>query len=233
MENVQRSGPNGATFTDTCQTLPKSEDNATLVATDGVASPENPEPILQIVGKDANGNNAPDTVTFTGRTGDCYYMVSGNYARNGGTAQSGAAAGTTGGSGWTADFDTKSSSWHFVVYINERYRSDDDYFLIGLASMVNIEVANPTDPNCPHPIYFQLSQQPTVPGGNGQVEIMTDDGANVEPVGPDGKTLRKYAINTGITQPNGFAVQVKVRGLAGSGNVSIIATQATQPDGPN
>jgi hypothetical protein len=221
MENVQRSSPGGATFTDACQTLPKPGDNATLVAMDGVASSENPEPILRIVGKDANGNNAPDTVTFTGRTGDCYYMVSGNYVSNGGTTAQSGPGQSTGGPGWTADFDTNSDTTHFVVYINDRYRSDDDCFFVDRVSTVYVEVANPKSTST---IGFRLSQQTL--SEDGVVQILQDDGVTPEPIRPDGTTEKIYTIQPDTSQPNGPRVPIMVKGLSGSGLVSIIVTEA-------
>jgi hypothetical protein len=126
-----------------------------------------------------------------------------------------------------------------VVYINERYRSDDDYFVIGQVSTVYIEVANSSDPDCPNPVYFQLSQQQIADShghaGDGVVQIMQDDGVTTEPIGLDGKTVKKYILYpsqcvSNQTQPNGSPIPVKVIGLSGDGNVSIIATQATPPN---
>jgi hypothetical protein len=117
-----------------------------------VASPENTEAIIYIL--------SGDTVIFFGRTSECYYMVTGTPGR--GTGGGGVSPGK-----WNADFDTNSDEYdtaHFVVYINERYRSDDDTFVVGGESAVWIELTN--DLNGPSQRYFKLSQ-----------ESLSDDGA--------------------------------------------------------
>jgi hypothetical protein len=189
--------------TDTCTTL-DSSGNHTLVVTDGVASPEIAEPVLK-------ESMSGDTITFSGRTGDCYYMVSGG---------NGSAASGGGAPQWTSDFDS-STSPHFVVYINDRYNSSDDVFTYGNISTVSIELANPADSN---PVSFRLSQQ-SPNNGNGKVDILQDDGATPEPLGSDGQTERVYTITPDFTEPNGPRVTVQVMGLD-PGDVIIIATDA-------
>lgn len=197
-------------YSDTCATL-DNQGNNTLTATDGVASPEYPE----MVYAELNGTN---TVTFAGRTCDCYYMVTGAYA---------AGSGGSGGSGtstWDSDFDTNNqypalTTPHFVVYINDRYSSEDDVFNYGSNSTVFIEVANPTSSST---VSFQLSQQSS---NNGKVDIMQDDGVTPEPLTDDGKTQRVYTIQPSLTEPNGPFVAVQVTGLD-PGDVIIIATEA-------
>ena len=133
-----------STFMDTCKTLPKN-DNAgvSLRATDGVASPEN----MEMIYHQCNG----DTVNFMGRTGQCYYMVTGVYVQGQGTGP---------GSGkpiWHSDFDTNQSQTpHFVVYVNDRYRSDDDQ-ISGDTDVVWVEVEGASRGSV-H--YFVLSQAP-------------------------------------------------------------------------
>ena len=192
---------------DTCKTLDK-DGNSTLKAIDGVASPQNSEPIFHSI--------AGDTVTFDGRTADCYYMVTG--------VHTGSGPGRGGNSPWNADFDTKLSQAHFVAYINQRYNSDDDYFGVDAISIVYIEVANPTSTNTVH---FKLSQQRL--SDSAEVQIMQDNGVDPEPIGQDGKTVRVYDIQpdpqaSGPTYPNGTPVAVKVKGVS-QGLVSIIATE--------
>lgn len=191
--------------TDTCTTL-DSSGNHTLVVTDAVASPENPEPVLM---QSAIG----DTVTFSGRTGMCYYMVTGQY----GCVPCAGGGGGSAPSYWTADFDSSRDS-HFVVYINERYNSDDDVFTDGSISTVYIEVANPANNNT---VSFRLSQQSS---DNGKIVFLQDDGITPEPLMLDGKTEKAYTIQPDTTQPNGPRVSVKVTGLD-PGEIIVTATE--------
>jgi hypothetical protein len=171
--------------TDVCTTLANSG-NHTLTATDGVASPENPEPILQRVGLNGQVLQA-DAVTFEGRTGDCYYMVTGVYAGQGGQGSQGGEGGDEEAER-TSDFDS-SQTPHFVLYINQRYNSEDDNVTLDEVSTVSVELANPANSN---PIHFRLSQQTL--SGSGLVQILQDDGVTPEPIRSDGKTERTYQI---------------------------------------
>ena len=161
MQNVLKDSPQS----DTCTTVDK-HGRHTLTAIDGVASPENPEPILCRL--------SGDTATFEGRTGDCYYMVTGLYGGGPGTGGSGDI------SKWNSDFDTNSdelNARHFVVYINERYRSDDDRFVIDGTSSIAIELHNTLSGS--YQRYFKLTQQPL--SGNGSVVFVNSDGTPADP----------------------------------------------------
>lgn len=164
MQNVQKGSPQ----TDTCATVDK-QGNHTLTAIDGVASPENPEPILCTL----NG----DTATFSGRTGDGYYMVTGAYGGGGGGGGAGGGIAPT----WQSDFDTNPDEIytpHFVVYINERYRSDDDEFTMNDSSRVTVELHNAV--SVMGSVHFKLSQIPLE--GEGAVTFVD---ASDTPIDPD------------------------------------------------
>lgn len=207
MQNVQKTSPGGPGFTDTCQTLPKDGSNAVLTAIDGVASPENPEQIYCTL--------SGDTAIFTGRTGDCYYMVTGVY---GGANGGGGGGGPGGGNGtarnrrlWHSEFDTNNdeAAPHFVVYINERYSSEDDFFVVNWISRISVELHNVVGMDPATSVNFKLSQTPLA--GNGAVTILKPDGTPADP-------NQIYQIRPGET------VTVNARGLS-TGVVSIIAEQ--------
>jgi len=150
--------------TDNCKTIPKQGDNRALVATDGVWMPENPDPIRKTI--------AGDTVTFEGRTGQCYYIVTGRYVNAGG--------GGTGGEGtpptWQSDFNSDQGPY-FVVYINESQRSDDDFFTMSDASRVTVELRNAE--GITGSVHFKLSQEPLE--GAGEILFVDADGSPVDP----------------------------------------------------
>ncbi len=173
---IQRSesesnDPSGTKYTDTCQTKPKQGDNTTLTATSGVASPENPDQI-SVTCRD-------DTATFVGRTGNCYYWVTGTYN----SIAAGANGTQTQTPTWSSAFDTNRNP-HFVVYINDQSRSDDDWFFIDdnvfLPSTVTIELRNAD--SLPGPFYFTLSQQPIV--RNGAVTFVNNQVFPITPNSP-------------------------------------------------
>lgn len=210
MQNVEKKGVGGQGFTDTCTTLDK-KGNHTLTATDGVSSPEHSEAILFTL--------KGDTVTFSGRTGECYYMVTGKYGGGGSGGGQGGSAGGAGGATreWNSDFDTdrdETNTPHFVVYINARYRSKDNYFRIGSNSVVSVELHNRLGVTGTR--YFKLTQQPLLNTG-GAVTFLKDDGT---PVDPD----KVYPIN-----PDG-TVSVFATG-ATEGTVSVIAYETNSTGG--
>lgn len=194
MQDVQK----GSSQTDYCYTQPRAGSSATLKALDGVASPENAEPIVRTV-----GYPSANAVKYEGRTGDCYYLVMGTYA--GGTGGSG---GET--SHWYSEFDTNQNpaSPHFVLTINGRYSSIDDRIELGYGSFpITVELQN--SGHNPGEIYFRLFQTP--------LDAVEFSGA-VSFVDGDGATSGVHAVNN-TSQEMVFAVG------SASGMVSLIAMQ--------
>lgn len=151
-------------MTDTCKTLDRSG-NDTLIVTGGVASPENPEPVL-LVGKSGS------TATFTGRTGNCYYIVTGVYGGGGGGG--GGVGGSGGTATWKSEFDSQRTQPHLVVTINDRDRSDDDVFG-ATGSLIRVELhdeANMTGGSTT----FVLRQQAADPNGTAEVTFVDATG---------------------------------------------------------
>jgi len=183
--------------TDICTTLDTSG-NHTLVATDGVASPDNPEPIIHFVGL-----NGQDTVTFEGRTAECYYIVTGKRA-----------AGSGGGSAakWNSEFDSNQETAHFVVTINVRERSDDDVCVEDIPSLVRVELHDEVYATGGSAT-FVLRQEPA-PGGTAAVTFVDANGNAIDPSVP--RTVSVDSPNT----------DVYIKG-AELGTVIIIADEAT------
>lgn len=162
----------GGPQTDVCLTRDNAG-NRTLIAIDGVASPEDPEPIFATVG----GVNGADTVTFAGRTANCYYIVRGK--RGGGNG----AGGSGGDSNWISEFDSNPATPHFVVTINHRERSDDDMFMVGGRSVIRVELHDEDDATRGS-ASFTLGQQPAEHDGTGSVRFVDANGTPVDPNQP-------------------------------------------------
>lgn len=169
-----------ASTTDICTTLDNSG-NHTLVATDGVASPENPEPIMHFVGRDGQ-----DTVTFEGRTAECYYIVTGTRASGGG-----------GGSAakWNSEFDSNQETAHFVVTINVRERSDDDVCVEDIPSLVRVELHDEVYAT-PGYASFVLRQQTADAGGSAAITFVDSNGNAIDPDVP--RTVYVDSPNTDV-----------------------------------
>ncbi|MFW6106686.1 MAG: hypothetical protein ACOC8H_00850 [bacterium] len=205
----EKGDPSPGGATDICSTL-DSAGNDTLKAKDGVASPENPEPILHFVGQD--GDN---TVTFVGRTGNCYYIVRGVHRSSGGGG-GGSGGGTGGGSApqWLAEFDSNQETARFVVTLNDRNRSDDDLFVLGERSLIRVELHDEDDATGGS-TQFTLSQQPTSLGGTGLVRFVDSGGNEVDPDVP--RTVSTDAANEEV-----YAEGVEL------GHVTITAQKAAE-----
>jgi hypothetical protein len=188
-----------ATEVDICTTLDNSG-NHTLVATDGVASPENPEPIMHYVGLDGE-----DTVTFVGRTEECYYIVTGTRAS--GNANVGGRV-----TKWNSEFDSNQETAHFVVTINVRERSDDDVCVEDIPSLVRVELHDEVYAT-PGYASFVLRQEPA-PGGTAAITFVDSGGNAIDPDEP--RTVYVDSPNT----------DVYIKG-AELGTVIIIADEAT------
>ena len=173
-----------------------------LTVTEAVASPEYFEPVMASIDGEA--------VTFTGRTGDCFYMVTGVPGSGIGKAPPGADPVK-----WHSDFDTNNDgvSPHFVVYVNDRYCASDDYFLMDSTSAVRIELHNYGA--IAGTVKFTLNQ--TSSAGGGAVTFI-DPVTGHEVVSTDEPT-HTYDLEPGVTA----TVQVKGRT---PGIVTIQASQA-------
>lgn len=202
--------PGGAT--DVCETEDGVGGRA-LEATDGVASSENPEPILHLIGE-----YGPNTVTFIGRTGNCYYIVTGRYLPDG---IGGGGVGGVGGEEpeeWTSEFASNEETPYFVVTINNRHRSDDDRFFIGGRSLIRVELHDEGGVMPNGFARFILTQQPTPGHEEGAVQFVDAAGEEIDPTEP-------RDVYTGVPNEEVYATGVE------EGHVTIMALQAP-PDDP-